>query len=305
MLTSFFGKSSPINFLLLGIFIFLATLLQQIYQTNFQYNLKESTLLLVGILLLVFSMLLLDFIIRKNKLTQSHTFGIFIFSCVVLTFSFHLKWETLLAQIFILFGLRRIFSLTSGKNTEKKIFDASLWILLASYFYFWSILMIIFLYVAIMHQSHKELRYYFIPMVAYLGMFLITTAFFYLKEDSFQWFKEWPESISFNYTTYAPPPIMIGITLLLTVFVWSFSHRLSFLSEVPKKFKTNYILVMHAAVISLFMAAFAEEKTGEELLFMAAPMAIVVAGYLERKGEDYLKEALCWAFLLLPFLAMY
>lgn len=305
MLTSFFRKSSPINFLLLGIFIFLITIGQLVYQMKFPFDLVGIVQLLTGIVLLIFSMLLLDFIIRKNKLTQSHTLGIFIFSCVSLTFSFDPKWDTLLAGIFILFGLRRIFSLTSDRNTEKKIFDASLWILLASYFYFWSILLLLLLFIAITYQGHKEIRYYFIPLVSFIGLFLIASAFFYIKEDSFQWFTEWPESISFNYTKYASPMIMTGITLLLSVFVWSFSHRLNFLPEVSKKSKANYKLVMHAAVICLFMTAIAEEKSGEELLFLAAPMAIVIAGYLEREGESFLKEAICWAFVLLPLLAFY
>jgi Family of unknown function (DUF6427) len=305
MLTSFFGKSSPINFLLLGIFIFLVTVFQQAYHTNFQYNLEESLLLLAGVFLLIFSMLLLDFIIRKNKLTQTHTLGILIFSCVALIFPHNLELNTLLAQIFLLFALRRIFSLTSDRNIEKKIFDASLWILLASYFYFWSILMIILLVIAISYQSRKELRYFFIPFITFIGLFLIASAFFYVKEDSFRWFSAWPESISFNYTNYGSPIVMIGITLLLTVFVWSFIHQLNFLSEVPKKSKANYKLVMYASVICLFMIAFAEEKSGEELLYLAAPMALVIASYLERKGESYLKEAICWAFVLLPLLAFY
>lgn len=305
MLTNFFGKSSPINFLLLAIFICLVASLQQVYNTQFQINLSEILYLLWGIFLLVFSMLLMDFIIRKNKLTQSHTLGILIFSCALLMFPHNLEWKTLLAQIFILFALRRIFSLTSDRNIEKKIFDAAFWILLASYFYFWSVLMMITLFIAITYHRHKELRYYFIPFIAFLGMFLIATAFFYVKEDSFKWFQEWPGAISFHFTNYATPRIIIGITLLLTVFLWSFSHRLSFLSEVPKKSKANYKLVMHAAVMGLFMTAFAEEKTGEELLYFAAPMAIVVAGYLERNGEAYLKEAICWAFVLLPLLTFY
>lgn len=305
MLTSFFGKSSPINFLLLGIFIFIVALLQEFSGTNWQLDLATGAHFMAMVLLLIFSMLLLDFIIRKNKLTQSHTFGIFIFSCVALLFWSYLDVAMLISQIFMLFGLRRIFSLTSDKNIEKKILDASIWILIASYFYFWSILFMVLLFMAIFFRNHREFRYYFIPVIGFIGMFLISTAFFYLKEDSFSWFLDWTQSISFTYTGYGSPVIMIGITFLLSVLIWSLLHRIRLISEVQKKYKSNFKLVIYAAVISIVMTAFSAVKSGSELLFMAAPMAIVVAGYLERKEDLLLKEWLCWIFLLLPLITFF
>lgn len=300
MLTSFFGKSSPINFLLLSIYIFVIVLIQEI--GNPAFNPTVTDLLGLGgkIFLLLFMMLLLDFIIRKNSLTQSHTLGIFVFCCAVLLISPYLTWTVFLAQILILLGLRRIFSLTSSKNTEKKILDASLWIFAASFFSFWNLLWLIVLFFAISLRNHKELRHFFIPMIGLIGMFLIITAFYYLKDDSFQWFNEWLQPMSFDFTAYASPALWITITLLLSIFIWSIFHRVTILSEIPKKFKANFVLIFYASLIGILIALVTESKNGAELIFMLAPTAIVVANYLERNGDIYLKEIICWMMILMP-----
>ena len=83
MLTSFFGKSSPINFLLLGIFIAVFCVLKVVLDHGFVLQWQEIASQIFIIVLLVFSMLLLDFMVRKNYLNTSNTFAIFIFSCLV------------------------------------------------------------------------------------------------------------------------------------------------------------------------------------------------------------------------------
>lgn len=76
MLTSFFGKSIPLNYLILGVFIVVGYLLGAISV----YNIVDSPYLLLNnaafILISVLIMLLLDFIIRKNHLTKTNTYAI-------------------------------------------------------------------------------------------------------------------------------------------------------------------------------------------------------------------------------------
>lgn len=182
MLTSFFGKSSPVNFLLLSIFIVVVRTVQAILFFKGSFGWTPAFVLLGHILASVFAMLLLDFIIRKNALTQSHTLGIFVFCCWMLCLPVLESWQMAVAQLFILLALRRIFSLSSDKKDEKKILDATLWILLASYFYFWSILFFGALYLAISNKNQKPFRYFFIPIVGALGMLLLATAFFSSKK---------------------------------------------------------------------------------------------------------------------------
>ena len=116
MLTSFFGKSSPVNYLLLSVFIIIVASI-----AIFSSELPSITGLIAAkysfvILGSVFSMLLLDFIIRKNHLTLSNTYAIFFFSCFLVSFPMlFLEPKLIFANILILFALRRIFSQTKNK----------------------------------------------------------------------------------------------------------------------------------------------------------------------------------------------
>ena len=302
MLTSFFGKSSPINFLLLGVFILVFCMLQIILYGEYNFYWLDLIRQISIILLLVFSMLLLDFIIRKNYLNTSNTFAIFIFSCVVAMLPVMQNLGLIVAQFFLLLALRRIFSMTSEKNMEKKILDASLWILLASYFYFWSILLFLFLYLAIFRLPKKSIRYPLIPLVSVFGMTLIAMAFFLIKEDSFGWLFKFAKPISFNFKAYSSIEIIIFLTFFFTVLIWTTFYKISRLSDVPKKLRNNSLLVIFSVITTVFIVVFSEQKIGTELLFLAAPGAITIAGYLEKEGDAWFKELLAWVFLVLPVL---
>ncbi|MEZ4875683.1 MAG: DUF6427 family protein [Flavobacteriaceae bacterium] len=301
MLTSFFGKSSPINFLLLSIFIGLFGLLSFFWEGTAMFQWMEFLKVLGIIILLVFSMLLLDFFIRKNYLNTSNTFAIFVFSCSVAVLPSIKNLDIVFAQFLQLLAFRRIFSLNSGKNMEKKILDAALWISLASYFYFWSILLLGVLYLAIANLPSRKVRYFLIPPIGICALFSIATAYFLVVENSFDWFWHWPEKISLHFTPYAYPKLLIFITLFLSITVWSLFFRLSNTAEVPKKYRNNYLLVVFATIASFFVVLFSAQKSGGELLFLVAPSSIVIAGYLEKKGDMLLKELIMWCILFIPF----
>ena len=305
MLTSFFGKSSPINFLLLSIFITIFCVLKYLLVSDFTFQLEEFITLLTILVLLVFSMLLLDFIIRKNYLNTSSTFAIFIFSCVVAMLPSTQHLGIIISQFLILLALRRIFSMASEKNMEKKILDATLWILLASYFFFWSILLIILLYIAIVKLNKKSIRYLLIPLIGLFGMTLIAVTFFLIKENSFVWLFAFAKPISYDFTAYASADILVFSTFFFSVLIWSIFYRISKLPDIPKKFKSNYLLVIFSVIACFFITLFSEIKIGTELIFLAAPGAMTIAGYLEKKGDIWFKELLLWTFLLLPIIFLF
>lgn len=305
MLTSFFGKSSPINFLLLSIFITFFCVLKYVLIIDFTFQVEEFITLLTIVVLLVFSMLLVDFIIRKNYLNTSNNFAIFIFSCVVVMLPITQHLGIIISQFLILLALRRIFSLASEKNMEKKILDATLWILLASYFFFWSVLLFILLYIAIIKLNKKSIRYLLIPAVGLFGMTLITVSFFLIKDNSITWLSEFAKPISNNFTAYASADLLVFLTFFFSVLIWSVFYRISKLPDISKKFKSNYLLVIFSVITCFFITLFSEIKIGTELIFLAVPSAMCIAGYLEKKGDIWFKELLLWTFLLLPIIFLF
>ena len=117
MLTSFFGKSIPLNYLILGVFIVAGYLLGAISGSLVVITPYLLFVHSAFIILSVLIMLLLDFIIRKNHLTKTNTFAILFFTCfMVMLPVIFLQHKILLANAFLILALRRIMSLRSDKN---------------------------------------------------------------------------------------------------------------------------------------------------------------------------------------------
>jgi hypothetical protein len=306
MLTSFFGKSNPVNYLLLGIFIFLGYTIG-----SYQDFLKEFSIItlaehILGIGICIISMLLVDFIIRKNALTKANTFGILLFSCFLLMFPIIFsELDILLSNIFLLFALRRILSLKSEKNLEKKVLDASIWIAVAMFFYFYACLFFGILFIAILRKKHTTYKHLLIPFVGLAGVFTLATSYHFMVYDSFDWFLHMEKTPGLDYSTYNSAGILIPLTVVATLLVWTGVHRIFTLSSVSKKDKPNYLLLMVIASVSIVLVLTSPDKKGGEIIFLLAPTAIIVAGYIESSKEFWFKEMVLWLTLLLPILLIF
>ena len=198
-----------------------------------------------------------------------------------------------------------MFSLQASKNSERKILDASIWILLASAFYFWSMLLFVGLFIAISLKPQKVFRYYLAPLVGIIGVFVIATAYHFLMNQSFGWFVNWLGDSSFDFSSYSQIKILIFISFMAAILIWTLIPKIKTISKGAKKNRPNNILEIYILIILLIVVLFSSEKTGEEFLLLLAPAAIIISGYIERKGEVWFKEILLWVFVLLPLLFVF
>lgn len=316
MLTSFFGKSNPINYLILSVFIVFGYLLGLFSESNIDVSSTSLFKHSLFIALSVFSLLLFDFIIRKNHFTKNNTFAILFFSCfmVMLPVVF-LNHEILLANLLILLALRRIMSLRSDTNSEKKILDSSFWITAASLYYFWSLLFIVPLYIAIIQKPNTNYKQMLIPFIGFFAVVILNTTYQLLTNDSFAWFFSWRDEISLDFSNYNSASILVPVTVLLAFYIWAGISRTAKIASIPSKSKPNYLLLFYVSMVSIVVALLGPEKTGAEVLFIMAPLSIIAANYIENFGakgfvkEDVIeyrfKETLLWMVVLLPFVFMF
>ncbi|MEM7185537.1 MAG: DUF6427 family protein [Bacteroidota bacterium] len=301
MLTSFFGKSNPVNFVLVGSYMLLVGLGHFLLGDRGAFSFLDLGMLLGVITGLIFSMLILDFVIRKNAITLLNTFGVFLFSCAVgMIPSVYFEPEVVVANLFILLAVRRIFSLQSSKNTEAKILDASLWIGIASLFYFWSILLLLVLFAAIFLMPQKSFRHYLIPFVGWVGLLLIVSAYQLVMTQTFGWWSEWWTPISFDFSSYASWKLWVVITLLLVLLVWSLASKLADISSGPRKERPTKVVQLFLVVATFLMVLVSAEKNGAELLFLLAPFSMMVAAYVQKPNDRWFKELILWCFVLAP-----
>lgn len=302
MLTNFFGKSKPINFFLCA-FLLLIALLGGIYVSNSGAIISMEVLVKTGLfLLLVFSMLLLDFIIRKNSLTQTNTFAVFLFVCfIAMVPNIFSETNIVISSVFVLLAVRRIVSLGSELNIEKKILDAAFYITIASLFHFWCILFLLPLYWAVIKISTQSFRLFFIPIVGVVTVLILACTYHLVYSDTIAWFYDWISFSSFNFAAYNELALLIPSAVMGTLFLWVFVVRLLKASSMPRKLQTNYKLITVILMLSIVVSAFSPVKSGAELLFIMAPLAVATTNYMERVNDFWFQEMVLWVVALLPF----
>ncbi len=306
MLTSFFGKSSPLKFLLIGLYVFLIGIAAFYKGYSNETSGLETGYFLGTIFILLATSFLLDFIIRKNLLTLNNSFAVLIFACMAMMLPALLERPKLvIANLFMVLALRRIFSLRSSKNNEIKVLDASLWIGLASIFYFWSLLLLLVLFGALYLKPQTKMRYFLIPIIGLLALFLMVTAGNFLVNDSFQWFVAWLGDTSLDFFEYAPRRILVFITFIGAMLIWAGISKVATIKTKARKERPYQYFLIYVLIISIIVSLFSAEKTGAEFIFFLVPAAIVISSYLEKKSEIWFREALLWIFVSLPIAMLF
>ena len=221
MITSFFRTSKPLHYLIFLVLFFAIFVFQSFYNHNINQS-PISYFTLFGVFFLFLATFFVYvFIITKNDLTQKNSFAA-LYLCLFIGIipQFFLTPIVMLSNLFVLLGLRRIFSLKKNLNTKKKLFDAGFWIALATIFYPWAILYFVPLFVAILMITSDYFKNTFAVFFGALSVSL--TAFFYiffLNKDFDIWLKLMPQ-INLDLSIYYDLITFFPLAILLTSSLW-------------------------------------------------------------------------------------
>ncbi len=306
MLTSFFSKSKPVNYLLVAIFMALFFVLHHFLSAKTNFAFGDFIFQIVMLVVFLISMLLVDFISRKNGLTKSNTFKIFLFSLFVTTFPVaFLTSEVLIANFFVLLALRRIISLKTKKDIQKKILDAALWIALASCIYFWSILFIVVLYIAITQYAGTNFKNYLIPFVGMAAVIILANTYTLFVQNAFYLPLDWVKTSEFDFRAYHQLKLVLPLSFALGILLWAIVDFYLDKNNRSKKKKHTTNLIVIILILAISIAAITADKNGSELLFIAMPFSVLTANYFEKKRDFIFKEVILWSFLVLPFIILF
>ncbi|WAC01101.1 hypothetical protein N7U66_13085 [Lacinutrix neustonica] len=137
MIASIFSKSKPINFLIVFIITVIAVLAALYSDSESEITALNLFKVLPVFIGCYFSILLLDFIVSKNSLSQKSNYEVLLFSVFVTAIpQLFLHPHLVFSNLIILLALRRMISIHKQKETLKKLFDSGFLIGLASLFYF-------------------------------------------------------------------------------------------------------------------------------------------------------------------------
>lgn len=305
MITSIFNKSKPINFTIVFFVTVLAFLVLNLKYVQasitVSFFLKQVLLFFVCYV----SILALSFIVGKNSLTQRSNYEIVLYSLFLLALPQTVSNPDIIyANFFVLLGYRRLISLRSQIDVNKKLFDAAFWIAIAALFYFWAILFFVLIIITLLLYIDNNIKHWLIPFTGLLTVFLISIALSIIWHDSFFGiFSSLPE-VSYNFSSYNSVQYLVVITMLFSFGVWASIFYIKNIKQKKKAFRPSFYVVLFAVLIGFLIIVFAPNKNGSEFLFLFAPLAIIIANYIEIIQEKWFKEVFLSIIILVPFIIL-
>lgn len=301
MLTRFFGTAKPLAIAMVIIYMTVG-----FFFSNKQWIIEPfswwSTTQLLGMwLLFILAMFTLNFIAQKNDLTKRSAYGVLLFGAFSLALPVALRdGYILIAGVFLLIATRRIISFKSELHMERKVFDATFWILLAALLFYFSWLYIIAIYLALLFYSISNVRYLFIPLIAFISFGILYYCFLLYQAGSPELVVFNFERISFNFSAYGTIEVLIAIAFFIGSLVWTIWAYLAEQNKAPIKAKGRFSVVLGMLLVGLLLIILTAGKTGAEWYFLVPAMTIIVTNYLEHTESLLFKESLLWLIIVLP-----
>ena len=309
MISHIFSKTKPVNFLLL-------TFLLAVYIISFEgfigigsgvshdfwaYLMQNIGFFLKGLAFFVPALFLIDFILRRNKLVLTHSYTLFYFVvfCGLFPAVFS-HTDLLLAHFFVLLGLRRILSLKTKQRSRRKVFEACLWFLVASYFYDWTLLYLLVLVASLFIYDKNNPRYWGLILWAILVYAVLLWGF--VIRDNFSSF--FNQQYLFNIQ---PQRFSTKISLLMIgffgsstlVLLWNYSRKAS--AKVASLGRKNSLAILTlTGFLGGLLYLFSPADDHSALVFSFFPLAFLWSNTTELLPKTWQKEVIMWSILSAP-----
>lgn len=282
MITSVFKKSTPLNYSLVVILMLFFFLLYQFQDLAWFKSVLLITQKVFIFLLLIGTLFISNFVCKKNGLSKDSTYTVFFFFLFLLFFpSLFDNLKIIVTNLFLLLALRRLLSLQSLKASKEKIFDAALWILVASILQPWCILFIALVFISVLFHVSSDYRNWFLPFIALLVAAIGFLVFLTFETTTLQefWLDKLYVDLSLDYFTnsyqnWAFAIFMTASLFLLIVMLLSYSNK-------PQLLHSSYKKMIAFFVIAIAVFFISPDKNNDLLLFAFAPLAIMGTNALE------------------------
>lgn len=303
MISNIFGKTKPINFII--VFALLSVLYLLTNFIKIEQQLSASTILfhLLTLIVLLLSIYLVNFIAKRNKITAPNSFGILFYALLIMLFSTTLTdYKAVFSSFFLLLALRRIVSLRSLVKVKLKIFDATTWVLISSLFYEWMILYLILVLIAIYIYVPKNIRNWLVPLTAVFTVFSITFSILLVLDKSNFIGEHYQFALGFNtaYFLSWDSSSKLILYILVTVLVGIFAFlKLG-------KAGVGQIVTMRLLFFSFILGLAVKVLTIDAMAFPVIitffPAIVFMTNYVEAIKKPNFKEVALMLLLLAPFL---
>jgi hypothetical protein len=305
MITSIFNKSKPINFVIVFFIMLLAFSVANLKSFIESFSAVSFFKITTRFCICYFTILIFNFVVVKNSLTKNNHYQILLFGLFFLALpETTINGNILLANVFILLGLRRLLSLRTQIKIKKKLFDTAVWFAIATFFYFWAVLFFVLIFVTLFLYTDNRVKNWIVPFVGFATIVVILMSASIIFYDDFFEIMNISTGISYNYNRYNTSKFLIAITLLLSFGVWSSIFYVKLVQKKKKAFKPSFKIIFAALIVAFIVVILALHKNGSEFLFLFAPLSIVMTNYIESIKEKWFKEVFLSILILVPLVLL-
>lgn len=298
MITSVFSKSNPVNYVVVIFAVLLFLTINEIQLNSVLIPFSFLSSFTRG-LLLIASLFLANFISKRNALTKDNAFVFLYFGFFLILIPQCLSDLRLItANFLILLAFRRMFSLKSLTATKEKIFDASLWIFVASIFHFWSILFLLVVLMAIFLHLLTDFKSWFLPFLAFATVLILFSAYYSITQQPFfeNVLQQIEVDLSFQYFSSKIQSASLVLFFIFSLFLFVF--YLLGIGKKPTSAQSNIFKIIIIWIIGVVVFIISPQKTNALLLFLLFPTSIFASDFLENFSSNWFKEFITWIFVL-------
>jgi hypothetical protein len=304
MIATFFTKSNPIHYVFAFIYLF------GLFLAHLNYNVFSFLIGAFSLFLLLTSVLLANFIISKNDLNKKNNYSLVAICFFIGLFMEQIFFfdDILIANVFLLLAIRKIYSIRNPININKKVFDASFWILISSVFYIPTLYFFIVLIIALLLYSHFNLKNLVVVILAIIS----ATTFLYLLEIINSGYLNPVDFINLLFFDF---PILdyissfyenvstINWPVKIIVF-FSFLIPLIFIFIWNRVIKTNErrrttTLILLTTILALII--YISNLNSMSFIFLFFPLIIIFTSCVEQARRELVKNLVLSIGLLAPY----
>lgn len=298
MITSLFRKSTPLNYSIIIIAVVFFFFVFQIGHATGDKSMWHYVMTFSLLSFIFGSLFIANFIVKKNGLSKDSAYTVLFYLVFLLFFPSVLdNFRLVLANFFILLSMRRLVSLHSLKSTKEKVFDASLWIFLAAFFHFWSLLFIVLVFISILFHAARDYRNWFLPVIAFCSSVTVFLLFSLMIDKS--WITDLIANAQFDFKInyFANNYQNAAISIYATIAVFFLASLILSLSNRPIILLSSYKKIIWWFVMGVVIFVISPNKSNDLLIFTFAPLAMMGTAHIEAAQINWQKDVILLAVI--------
>lgn len=306
MITSVFKKSTIVNYSLIVVSLLVFFFL---YQTSNLVTANSATgfpKTATQFLLLLASFFIVNFTVKKNSLTKDSSYTILFFLLFLLIFPTVFSSSSLLfANFFLLLAIRRMISLQTLKSPKEKIFDASMWICIASLFHFWCILFILLVYISIFFHVSRDYRNWLLPFVAFFATAIIFMVSALVFDQSWITHIIQQTQTNFELDYFTNNYQNIALSFFVVVALYFLLSMIFSLTNKPLILQASYKKMILGFLIGVTIFLISPEKNNSTLIFSFMPLSLMCTTNIEYSQSRMYQEIVLLLLIVGCFLCFF